>query len=634
MIGEPEVRPRKRTGEAAVERGLVSAAAVRHALALQRAIHEATGSRVRTGEILLLRREIREEDFESLLGSGLLPGAHRGGLVAELFGEIALKNGLVTPEQFLECLEIQVEERRARRPHRLIGSILVSKGYVREKELKSWEVELKRGARLQQDQAKRAAAEVGGRPGMTPIDAQYVKAARAGKLSAKDVLDALTRLEKLVPILGRRVALWEDLLCREVIGIRDHLQLVHDTCDVEDASLGSWLLGGIFVELGYAVPAQVEEALAVREREAKEGGKPRLLGELLIARGVLTKAEVEEALRIQALRRDAGEAVLRQVRRRSWRGPLVAVAVAVLVVVGLASWPAVRVRRAAATLADDGASLVARLAALETLAADGGERATRAIASLVADPVALEELRLPSLRALAAVDGPLAAEAVRAALTDDAAPLRAIATWATLAKEALRPRLADPAAAVRLAAARGLGRAGELLVRKELVSALRPAAPEVRDLAAALGRDEGEVRTAIGDALHEISGFTFGDDHARWEAWLALEPIADALLGRTRDHALRVRYEVTFAQDGLSGRFFAARALAHMGDGQGLALLVQGLDPADEELRGALKSDRGIDVDGLRSELASLLTLITGEKHGADHAAWKSWLQAQGRPHP
>lgn len=51
-------------------------------------------------------------------------------LVEERFGTIAVKKGVVTKEQVLEAMKIQMERDLDGLEHRLIGSILYSMGYV------------------------------------------------------------------------------------------------------------------------------------------------------------------------------------------------------------------------------------------------------------------------------------------------------------------------------------------------------------------------------------------------------------------------------------------------------------------------------------------------------------------------
>ncbi len=51
-------------------------------------------------------------------------------LVEERFGTIAVKKGFITKEQVLEAMKIQMERDLDGLEHRLIGSILYSKGYI------------------------------------------------------------------------------------------------------------------------------------------------------------------------------------------------------------------------------------------------------------------------------------------------------------------------------------------------------------------------------------------------------------------------------------------------------------------------------------------------------------------------
>ena len=46
------------------------------------------------------------------------------------FGIVSIENGFIDPEQLLKAMEIQVFEGLEGVPHRLIGEILLDKGYI------------------------------------------------------------------------------------------------------------------------------------------------------------------------------------------------------------------------------------------------------------------------------------------------------------------------------------------------------------------------------------------------------------------------------------------------------------------------------------------------------------------------
>ena len=46
------------------------------------------------------------------------------------FGIIAIEKGFITTENLIETLKIQVEEEIKNKTHRLIGEILLDKGYI------------------------------------------------------------------------------------------------------------------------------------------------------------------------------------------------------------------------------------------------------------------------------------------------------------------------------------------------------------------------------------------------------------------------------------------------------------------------------------------------------------------------
>ena len=50
----------------------------------------------------------------------------------KLFGEVALEERFVTPEELLEALTIQAKDKSEGRPERLLGQILLELGYIAE----------------------------------------------------------------------------------------------------------------------------------------------------------------------------------------------------------------------------------------------------------------------------------------------------------------------------------------------------------------------------------------------------------------------------------------------------------------------------------------------------------------------
>jgi hypothetical protein len=51
------------------------------------------------------------------------------------FGFVAVEKGFITAEQLLDALQIQAIENIEQSEHRLIGQILLEKGYISEEEL-------------------------------------------------------------------------------------------------------------------------------------------------------------------------------------------------------------------------------------------------------------------------------------------------------------------------------------------------------------------------------------------------------------------------------------------------------------------------------------------------------------------
>jgi acyl-coenzyme A synthetase/AMP-(fatty) acid ligase len=51
------------------------------------------------------------------------------------FGMLAVEKGIVTSEQVVEAIAIQIEENMEQNKHRFIGTILVDQGYMRHSQI-------------------------------------------------------------------------------------------------------------------------------------------------------------------------------------------------------------------------------------------------------------------------------------------------------------------------------------------------------------------------------------------------------------------------------------------------------------------------------------------------------------------
>jgi len=60
------------------------------------------------------------------------------------FGTTAIKSGFITKDQLQETLGIQVEENVEGKTHRLIGSILLDRGYINDEQANKVLLSLKR----------------------------------------------------------------------------------------------------------------------------------------------------------------------------------------------------------------------------------------------------------------------------------------------------------------------------------------------------------------------------------------------------------------------------------------------------------------------------------------------------------
>jgi hypothetical protein len=90
------------------------------------------------GEIMLLRDLLSPQQYLDLLELRPRPEYKRDLAVhtteiflgVQLFGEIAIKRQFIAEKQLLECLDIQKMEDLRGAPHRLIGEIMVDRGYL------------------------------------------------------------------------------------------------------------------------------------------------------------------------------------------------------------------------------------------------------------------------------------------------------------------------------------------------------------------------------------------------------------------------------------------------------------------------------------------------------------------------
>lgn len=120
-------RVKKRFGSIAIEKGFITPDQVVEALTIQ--VKENTEKkRFRPiGDILHDLGYLNSSQLSEVLDAKF----------ERRFGDIAISKGLISLEQFIGAMTIQVEEENQKGIHRLLGEILVESGYINNVELKN-----------------------------------------------------------------------------------------------------------------------------------------------------------------------------------------------------------------------------------------------------------------------------------------------------------------------------------------------------------------------------------------------------------------------------------------------------------------------------------------------------------------
>ncbi|MFC1588202.1 hypothetical protein ACFL54_07825 [Planctomycetota bacterium] len=109
-------------GKIAVKNQMLTEILVDEGLTIQREF-EASGVKKTVGEIFLEKGYLSKNEVDAIVA---MQSKYLSRCRDVLFGKIAVKNGLVTKEQVVSCLEIQNNSRK----HDRIGEIMVDQGYL------------------------------------------------------------------------------------------------------------------------------------------------------------------------------------------------------------------------------------------------------------------------------------------------------------------------------------------------------------------------------------------------------------------------------------------------------------------------------------------------------------------------
>ena len=121
-------------GQFAVREGYITKRDLLACLRMQVLADKLLEKHFRIGEIMFIREVMSPEKYFDLLerlGEEDTAPLQR----APLFGQIVIEEGFVDLDQLLECLDVQKMEDLEGKPHRLIGEIMLDRGYLNREEL-------------------------------------------------------------------------------------------------------------------------------------------------------------------------------------------------------------------------------------------------------------------------------------------------------------------------------------------------------------------------------------------------------------------------------------------------------------------------------------------------------------------
>ncbi|MBT6436189.1 MAG: hypothetical protein HOK97_18690 [Deltaproteobacteria bacterium] len=130
-------------------------------------------------------------------------------------------------------------------------------------------------------------------------------AVKRGLISSAEVHGAIEEQVNSRQKEGRTPHIWEILLIQDKLraeAVDDILAGLGKNTEDSGEHGGFNLLGRVLVEVGYAEPSDIHEALALQAQERADG-QWRLLGQILISMKVLREPDLQEAIAILERRR-------------------------------------------------------------------------------------------------------------------------------------------------------------------------------------------------------------------------------------------------------------------------------------------------------------------------------------------
>jgi len=137
----------------------------------------------------------------------------------------------------------------------------------------------------------------------SPVDRWFAETATAMMyVSPRELGDCPAEQAKLERELERPVRVWEVLVLRECLTVRQTEHILSGLGKFTNTAEAVSMLGRVLIEVGYATEDEIEDALIQQSKERREG-QWRPLGQILVAERIVTRLDLNEALDVLEQRR-------------------------------------------------------------------------------------------------------------------------------------------------------------------------------------------------------------------------------------------------------------------------------------------------------------------------------------------
>lgn len=278
--------------------------AIETALRVQVRLRDELGLFCRLAKLVALQSGLASGVRAALGGTAIDPSQR---IPAEtLLADVLLRDGCMGASDLVDAVTTQIDSRATTGATTYLSSLLMQRDVLDGVDRTALEREVRHKARMvrlaRERYAKGGDAD-GTRSGVLSYgallrqDTAYLRRLEGlvgAGAQGEDVSRAVIRLGA---DLGERVFVWEYLLANERITIETHEHVVGMLYDVESPPSPNWRLGALVVELGYATPVEMHDAIRTSHR------KHRRLGDELVLNGRIDPAELKYLLEVQELRR-------------------------------------------------------------------------------------------------------------------------------------------------------------------------------------------------------------------------------------------------------------------------------------------------------------------------------------------